>query len=726
MGKKFHVLVSAVSSEFKAGRELVARDLRARGLLVREEKDFRQEADSDTTLRKLHNFIRDCDAIVAIMGKRSGSFPADPDAAEFKDALIPGLPRASYTQWEVLFARRYKKRLAIFVARDDYEPDEPDPHPEDEPATQKRLNDHLFEELKVDREYFSSDQELARLVNLQDWLNLARPKPKSDRFVSIGSLFKGRDEDMRRLGESLAQGGRTAVTAKAIHGLGGVGKTRLALEYGLAHEADYSALLFLAGETPAALEKGIQDLGAVLGLEGLDGLEEDRRRAEILGWLKLNPDWFLVVDNIDTQEALKAAEGILANLSHGHTVITSRLSNFSRHFTPMELDVLGAEDAVAFLLERTEDRRRETASDEADAQAIADDLGYLALALEQAGAYICKRRLSLADYRSEWQGESARLLDFHDATVTGYPRAVAVTWATSVAQLSPQARALMEMIAFLAPEPVPEAILKALDEDGRTAFDELGALSLVTRVRGEPVFSMHRLVQEVTRRGVAEDARDARINAALQWLYTATAGARPPALAIRQILVDLALHAEALGGQAESLDSGRIAAYLLANIGDAYLELGWSASAFRAQNQAKDIFAALAEADPDNAGFQRDLSVSYNRLGDLAVAAGDGKAARDFFEKALAVRKKIAEADPDNAGFQRDLIVSLVKMAASGNAPAVRYAEALAIAERLAAASRLQGRDQWMVDDLRQRLAAAGGQGASNSFGSFLSRLFRR
>jgi len=125
-------------------------------------------------------------------------------------------------------------------------------------------------------------------------------------------------------------------------------------------------------------------------------------------------------------------------------------------------------------------------------------------------------------------------------------------------------------------------------------------------------------------------------------------------------------------------------------------------------------------------GFSATSPSPYNRLGDLAVAAGDGKAARDFFEKALAVRKKIAEADPDNAGFQRDLIVSLVKMAASGNAPAVRYAEALAIAERLAAASRLQGRDQWMVDDLRQRLAAAGGQGASNSFGSFLSRLFRR
>jgi len=723
---KLKILVSAVSSEFKAGRELVASDLRAKKHFVHEELDFRQEIDSDTTLRMIHNLVRDCDAVVAVVGKRSGSFPPPFAAKDFQDCLIPGLQRASHTQYEVLFARKYNKRLNIFVATDNYVAHEPQPRPGDDPESQKRLAHYLCEELQLNHTFFSSDQELARHVNRLEWGSDTRPKPKSDRFVSIGGLFKGRDEDMRRLRESLAQGGRTAVTAKAIHGLGGVGKTRLALEYGIAHEADYSALLFLAGETPAALEKGIQDLGPVLGLEGLDNLDEDRRRAEILGWFRVNPDWFLVVDNIDTPEALGAAEGILANLSHGHTVITSRLSNFSGHFTLLELDVLGAEDAVAFLLERTKDRRRETASDKADAQAIAEDLGRLALALEQAGAYVCKRGDSLADYRREWERASARLLAFHDATVTGYPRAVAVTWATSVAQLSPLARELMEMIAFLAPEPVPKAILDILTLEARDAFDELAALSLVMRDRRKPYFAMHRLVQEVTRPGVAEDARDARITAALQWLYAATAGTFLPAPEMRQILVDLALHVEALAGHAEPLDSRRIASYLLAAIGDAYLELGWSASAFRAQSQAKDIFVTLAEADPDHAGFQHDLSVSYIKLGDLAVASLDGKAARDFFEKALAVRKKLAEADPDNAGFQRDLIVSLVKLAESGDAPAMRYAEALAIAEGLAADSRLQGRDQWMVDDLRQRLAAAGGQGARNSFGSFLSRLFRR
>ncbi|MGA8169587.1 MAG: hypothetical protein WB816_01925, partial [Methylocystis sp.] len=117
----------------------------------------------------------------------------------------------------------------------------------------------------------------------------------------------------------------------------------------------------------------------------------------------------------------------------------------------------------------------------------------------------------------------------------------------------------------------------------------------------------------------------------------------------------------------------------------------------------------LAEVDPGNAGFQRDLSVSYERLGDLAVAAGDGKAARDYFEKGLTVRKRLAEGDPGNAWYQRDLIISFVKLAGAGDRPAERYAKALAIAEELATSGRLQQADAWFVEALRQALREAGG-----------------
>jgi hypothetical protein len=221
--------------------------------------------------------------------------------------------------------------------------------------------------------------DLARLLRVET--PTARPPPKSDRFVSIGSLFKGRKDAMERLRASLARTGRTAVTAKAhaLHGMGGLGKTRLAIEYGLAHEKDYSALLFLSGETLAALETSLQGLAGMLGIEGHETLKEDARRREVLEWLRLHPGWFLVIDNLDAPEALKAAEGLLAQMSEGHAVITTRLANFSAYFVALELDVLSVDASVDFLKERTDARRRKTPGDEADAHAIARDLGQLAL-----------------------------------------------------------------------------------------------------------------------------------------------------------------------------------------------------------------------------------------------------------------------------------------------------------------------------------------------------------
>ena len=70
---EFRVFLSAVTSEFGRARDALAADLRARGLLVGVQSDFRQEAGADTTLRKLHDEIRDCAAVVCVVGMRSGT-----------------------------------------------------------------------------------------------------------------------------------------------------------------------------------------------------------------------------------------------------------------------------------------------------------------------------------------------------------------------------------------------------------------------------------------------------------------------------------------------------------------------------------------------------------------------------------------------------------------------------------------------------------------------------
>jgi hypothetical protein len=182
---------------------------------------------------------------------------------------------------------------------------------------------------------------------------------------------------------------------------------------------------------------------------------------------------------------------------------------------PLELDVLATEDAARFLLERTERARRRTQTDEADAGELARELGGLALALEQAGAYIVQRRLSLADYLAKWRGHVPGVVEWHDERIMKYPRSVAVTWQTTIDQLGAGEVALLSLLGWMAPEPLPLFVLEAdgaealwqeavglVSEGSATSgglFKALTALSSYSMVRWdaeEQSVSVHRVVQE--------------------------------------------------------------------------------------------------------------------------------------------------------------------------------------------------------------------------------------
>ena len=66
----------------------------------------------------------------------------------------------------------------------------------------------------------------------------------------------------------------------------------------------------------------------------------------------------------------------------------------------------------------------------------------------------------------------------------------------------------------------------------------------------------------------------------------------------------------------------------------------------------------LAKADPSNAGWQRDLSVSYEKVGDVLQAQGNLDEALKSYRDSLAIADRLAKADPSNAGWQRDLSFS--------------------------------------------------------------------
>jgi tetratricopeptide (TPR) repeat protein len=569
---EFRIFISAVTSEFRKARDALASDLRSRDTLVRVQSDFRQEAGSDTTLKKLHDYICDCSAVVCVIGTRSGACPPPGEAAPFLEMLPPGISEASYTQWEIFFARHYKRRLSIYIANPDYTPDEPMPTGEDRPDLQQALTRHIVEEQGLDRSYFSNVDQLARAVLKEDWPRKLAGKPILLPYASLGNLFKGRAGFMHKLHENLARnsGGRAAIVSRALYGLGGIGKTRAAVEYAWAYRDDYSALLFIIADSPEALRRNLAALTGPLGLPQRDAIEEAVRVQVVIEWLKANPGWLTILDNVDTNEALAEVEKLVGQLTGGKVLLTSRLANFPGDVEPLEIDLLPVEAAADFLLDRTVVRRRVAADDQLKARELAEELGCLALALEHAGAYIIRHRASFDQYHDLWRHNRDSVISWSDPAVTHYPRAVVVTWQTSVAQLTDHAKELLEILAWFSPEPLPESLLEAAGAGAEAQLGEavadLAAYSLVTRDAQGPRFSVHRLVQDVTRRGLDVDTSRRRLVAALRWIDTAFAG-NPEDPRNWHRLDPIVSHALAVAGYAQSSGVAEPTARLLSDLG---------------------------------------------------------------------------------------------------------------------------------------------------------------
>lgn len=357
-------------------------------------------------------------------------------------------------------------------------------------------------------------------------------------FASLGPLFHGRETMLTQLRETLARtpaGRAAAIAGKVVHGLGGVGKTRLAIEYGWQHASEYSTVLFVGAGSPADLRRNLAALCApgVLDLPEQAATEEEVREAAVLRWLGEQLEWLLILDNVDSEEAAVAVDALVARLHGGHVLLTGRLARWGAEVEPVELDVLAEEAAVGFLLERTERGRRATKEDASLAITLARELGYLPLALEQAGAAIAERRMTFDGYLKEWHSRRDRVLTWFDPRVSHYPVSFAITWQTAVDRLSAPARRLLERLAWLGPEPIPESLLEVaipnLSEveaslDPRDALVELATYSLVTRAAETPTFTVHRLVQDVTRRSLHNDPGNGLLNVALVWVDAAFEG----------------------------------------------------------------------------------------------------------------------------------------------------------------------------------------------------------
>jgi hypothetical protein len=451
-------------------------------------------------------------------------------------------------------------------------------------------------------------------------------------------LLAGREELLAGLDARLTGGGDPWPRVVALHGLGGAGKTSVAVEYAHRHLAGVGLAWQFPAEDPALLLAEFARLAAELGAREVVDARDPV--ASVHGVLAAFPaDWLLVFDNVPDRASV---EEFLPPAGRGRVLITSQSAGWPPGWAA-EVPVLDLEVAAAFLVNRTGD------PDEQAAAELAEGLGGLPLALEQAAAYIQVTGTTLAGYVSVFGDRRADLLARGQAA--GHPADVAATLGLALSRLAVQAPAaagLLRLLAWLAPEPVPVALLLAdaqaagelapdvaatagpLLGDPVAAGGAVAALrrySLVTPA-GDGLVLVHRLVQAMTRAQVPAEAADQWEQAAAALVQAAVpSGTELPAT--WPVCAVLLPHARAVLDLTSSA-MWRIATYL-----------GHSGSYPAARDQFQLIAAAHREDDAYGAEHWDTLAARAN-LAYWTGEAGDAAAARDQYAALLPVRERVS------------------------------------------------------------------------------------
>lgn len=330
--------------------------------------------------------------------------------------------------------------------------------------------------------------------------------------------FVGRTELLEQLHSQLDQPGTTAVLPEALHGLGGVGKTQTVVEYIYRHAADYDLIWWLSAERLTQIRAGFVELARQMSLPTAPTAEAAvatvvdalRRRSPFSRWL-------LVFDNADRPDDLRP----FIPATGGHVIVTSRNPDWSGIARTVEVDLFTRRESEELL------RKRDDAIDERDADLLAEALGDLPLAIEQASAWRSQTGMPVREYVELLKAGRSELLETSDRSVTDLP--VAAVWNVTLSRLRsehPAALQLLQICAFFGPEPisrdyfshargipVPEELRDAIMDPIKLnrAIREFSRYSLAKIDHRRNTLQLHRLVQTVLRNQVpAEEHEEMR------------------------------------------------------------------------------------------------------------------------------------------------------------------------------------------------------------------------
>lgn len=352
--------------------------------------------------------------------------------------------------------------------------------------------------------------------------------------------FSGRNDELLRIAKELKREG-----VCVMHGLGGIGKTQLACEYVFKNISKYKIAYFVNAESDDVIKEALLNLGIRLGIvkeekkprvtQKIGDVIADNSEIIInqtfnsnlvgnfnttLDWLANSKDWILIYDNAENYESIK---NYIPNVVKGEIIVTSRHSEWGR-LSEFAIEELSLDSAIEMLYRITKLEADEHAKE------LVKSLGFLPLAIEQAGAYIYVQKISYEKYLELFKASRLALLE-RGYGYTNSESTVASTWEISLKKIKKENIKAFELLchcAFLDPvfegtkEEIPLKLfiiknavgnsiqskkfktLKIEDEvELRELLNVLGKYSVIKYLN--ETFSIHRLVQLVTRNELSKD-----------------------------------------------------------------------------------------------------------------------------------------------------------------------------------------------------------------------------
>ena len=468
-------------------------------------------------------------------------------------------------------------------------------------------------------------------------------------FVRNGQ-FTGREGDLKALADNLLGDHSTnTVISQAVTGMGGIGKTQLAVEFAYRYGHRFRGVHWLDLRDVQGLDGAIALCGTKMGYTHAD--QREVLAATLKTWVEDGPR-LLILDNF---EEVRGANEVLAQFQHPslRVLVTSRRRDFAG-FTGLRVQPLGVfseAESLDFL-----DKALDVAETTEARKELAERLGSLPLALGLAAAYINIRKQGIGGYLKELadiskldslQADWFRELDI--ANPTDHEQSLFGTFQLSWQELRDEAQQKVFMLAgYLAPNtPVPLEIFKEtleLEDDALAkALYRLNALGLLPSEDGLP--TIHPLLAAYAR-ALADASKEL-----LEKLADKLAGLAKQAndqvdqTGSLQWFVPLRSHVLSAGGFAEEAGV-QDAASLLGNFGYYLQKIADYQGAKAAFERALEIFEKQLGADHPN------IAIVVNNLGIVLQDLGDLPGARTAFERALKIDEAAYGPDHPNVAIR--------------------------------------------------------------------------